>query len=246
MRDIDADRAGCNLRTVQSAKGTAGRAVIEIERQPGPQHQHETGEGVPELGVGKIDADGLQRGAKAEFRHRHAVRPAGQLRLVGKHHRDENAEAEAGDREIIALEAQDRPADEESDNSGKGRAEQSGECGMQAEMDRRQCAGIGADAGETGMSQADLAGIADEDDEARHRQAIDEDQRSHPEIVGRWEEDRRDRDDRCEDEERRCLAGEPHDHTRSVDLRPNRPCGMAKSTARMTTKAAASLYCELI
>ena len=165
---------------------------------------------------------------------------------LDEHHGDEDAEAEAGDGEIIALEAQDRPADEVGDGGRQKRAEQGGERRMQAEMDGRQRAGIGADAGKARMPEADLAGIADEDDEARHRKAIDEDQRADAEIIGRREEDRRDRDDRGEDEERGCLAGEPHDHTRSVDLRPNRPCGMAKSTARMTTKAAASLYCELI
>jgi hypothetical protein len=94
------------------------------------------------------------------------------------------------------------------------------------------------------MAEADLAGIADQDDEAGHRKPVDEDQRADAEIIGGREEDRRDRDDRHEDEDEEreiALLETGACHTRSVDLRPNRPCGMAKSTARMTTKASSVL-----
>ena len=50
-----------------------------------------------------------------EPRHRHAVRTAGETRLVGEDDGEEEPEAQRGDREIMSLQAQDRAADDERD-----------------------------------------------------------------------------------------------------------------------------------
>ncbi len=118
MGDVDADRARRFFRSVQRAQRAAGRALIEIERQPGAEHQHKTGKRIPEFGVRQVDADSLQHRAKPEFEHRHAVRSARQLCFVWEHHGDEDTETEAGDGKIIALEPQDRPTDKERDSRG--------------------------------------------------------------------------------------------------------------------------------
>ena len=104
---------------------------------------------------------------EAEVGDLDAVRAAGQPGLVGEHHRDEDAEAEGGDREVVALEAQDRPADEPGEAAGDDRAEDGGEARVQPEMGRREGAGVAADAGEAGVAEADLPGVADQDHDAR-------------------------------------------------------------------------------
>ena len=119
-----------------------------------------------------------------------AVGAAGQPGLVGEHHRDEDAEAEGGDGEVVALEAEDRAADEPGEPGGDGGAEDGGEAGVEAEVDRRERAGVAADPGEAGVAEADLPGVADQDHHARHREAVDEDQRADPVVVVRREEER--------------------------------------------------------
>ena len=69
---------------------------------------------------------------QAEVGHLDAVGAAGQPGLVGEHHRDEDAEAEGGDGEVVALEPQDRAADQPGEDARDGGAEDGGEAGMQA------------------------------------------------------------------------------------------------------------------
>ena len=183
----------------------------------------------------------LQQAAQAQVRHLDPVRALGQPAFVVQHHGDQDAEAQRGDAQVIALQPQDRPAHQVSQNGRDRRAQDHRQRGMQAPMHRRKRAGIAADAGETGMAQADLAGISGQDDDPRRRQGIDEHQRADAVVEARGKEQRRQRDQRRQ-HQKRCMF--LRHHTRSVDLRPNRPCGMKNSTARMTTKAAASLYCD--
>ena len=237
--DVDADGAGGDLRAVQGAEGAAGGAVVEVEGDPGADDEDEAGEEVPELRVGEVEADGFEHVVEAEVGDLDAVGAAGQPGLVGEDHRDEDAEAEGGDGEVVALEAEDRAADEPGDGGGDGGAEDGGEAGVEAEVDRRERAGVGADPGEAGVAEADLAGVAGQDHDAGDGEAVDEDQRADAVVVVGGEEEGRGDDDDRQDEEGDALRG--HGHTRSVDLRPKMPCGITKRTTRMTTKAAASL-----
>ena len=126
--------------------------------------------------------------------------------LVGEHHRDEDAEAEGRDREVVALEAQDRAADEPGERAGERGAEDGGEAGVEAEVDRGERAGVAADPGEAGVAEADLAGIADQDHHAGHGEAVDEDQRADAVVVVRREEEGRGDDDDRQDEEGDAFA----------------------------------------
>ncbi|CFP65415.1 Uncharacterised protein [Bordetella pertussis] len=69
-------------------------------------------------------------------------------------------------------------------------------------MHRRQRAGIAADAGESRVSQADLAGVAGQDDDAGDRQRVDENRRAHAEVIAGGEEQRGDGDQRGQDDQR--------------------------------------------
>src|SRR5262245_1273022 len=105
---------------------------------------------------------------------------------------------------------------------------------------------IGADAEKAGVTQADLPGEAHQQIEAERRQRENEHQRGDAVVIGRRKQQRQNDDD-CRDGHER---GQPvrdecvHAHTRSTRPRPNRPCGIARSTARITRKATASLYFE--
>ena len=178
-------------------------------------------------------------------RHRHAVRAAGPARLVGEHHRDEQAQAERRDRQIVALQPQDRPPDHEGEQRRQTHAAEQRRPGRHAEMRRPDRDRIGADAEEAGMAEADLAGEAHQQVEAEHRERVDEDQRCDAQIESATAANQRQRPPRWRRRRITQRIGArdeaPHDHTRSTLRWPNRPCGMANRTARMTRKATASL-----
>ena len=104
--------------------------------------------------------------------------------------------------------------------------------------------GIGAEAEEAGMSEADLAGIAHEQMSGRARPARKS--TPGPRGAGRTARARRRQNDGDEDgeEEKRAFRGPQglgEHQTRSTLRRPNRPRGMTDKTTRIARKATASL-----
>ena len=105
---------------------------------------------------------------------------------------------------------------------------------------------IGPDANKSCMAQADLAGKAHQQVQSDPGKREHENQRGDAIVVGggevRWQH--RGNHRHCGDRHQPGIEQRAHAHTRSTLARPNRPCGMANSTARMMRKATASLYCE--
>src|SRR4029453_626524 len=62
-----------------------------------------------------------------ETRHRHAVRSAGEARLVGEDDGEQKAETQRGNGEGMSLEAQDRAANDEGDERGQRGADDEGQ-----------------------------------------------------------------------------------------------------------------------
>ena len=102
---------------------------------------------------------------------------------------------------------------------------------------------IGADAEERRMPEADLSRLPHEDVQPDSGKSGHPHERRHAEIVARGKDERENRDHHRQKSEREeaLVRESTHFYTLSTIRRPNRPCGAANSTMRMTRKAKASL-----
>src|SRR5690606_21179523 len=170
-------------------------------------------------------------------------RSAGPSRFVGQNDRDENAEAERGDGEIMPLQPEDRPADQERDERRKRGPSQDAKPGRNAKMRRSDGGCVGSYAEKAGMAKAHLAGKSHQQIQADRGESKHEDERAYAVVIGGRKKQREQDDDRGDDRDR-CepvLEQRAHVHTRSTPARPSRPCGTRRSTTRMTRNATASL-----
>src|SRR5262249_52072270 len=138
------------------------------------------------------------------------------------------------------------PADQQRDEAGQRRAGDDAQPRWNAEVDGPDGDRISADAEKAGMAEAHLAGKAHQQIEPHRRQGKNEHEGRDAIVIGRRKQQRQDGNNRRERDERPQPVRREgaHPHTRSTRPRPNRPCGMASNTARMTRKATASLYFE--
>ena len=103
---------------------------------------------------------------------------------------------------------------------------------------------------ETGVAQTDLSGKTHQKIESERSDGENEDQGRDAKIVCRRKQQRQNRYDDDKRYERKqsmplqspkSIGAGQHFYTRSTIRFPNRPCGMATSTTRITMKATASL-----
>jgi len=219
---------------VQRTQGAAEGRVDQVERGPDRDRQQQRDNPVPLLVAGQLEAE------QAHRRYRHAIRPAGPLRFVAQRDADDDAETERRHRQVVALELEDRPGDQRGEDAGGDGAGAHGEQRMPAEVRRQHGRGVGTDAEEAGVAQADLAGEADQEIQTEDDHGVD--RHAHGEIkieaVGQHErQHQQDGNDQIE----AVVDIFFHAYTRSVDLPPNRPRGMKKRMNRINTKGIASL-----
>ena len=134
-----------------------------------------------------VEAAVVRQREEAERRRRNAADAVHAVRHLAPVEEDvphDLAEAERGERQVVALEPQGRDPDQETEQSGhdaggdEARPEQE-----PAAAGGGQGGGVGADAEEGGMAERDLSGVSQDDVEADREQREDERQVDQPQDV---------------------------------------------------------------
>jgi len=105
-----------------------------------------------------------------------AVRALGESVEVEEHDRDDLAESEGHDRQVVAAQAERRRAEQDPEDPGDGRPDEEHRDERQVRAGERRVAvgvGVRADRKERGIAQVEQAGHADDDVEAHRQQHED-------------------------------------------------------------------------
>ena len=185
--DVDAARLRAQLAAVQGA-----------HRPPGPQrsdvvgHQHGDADAAPHQPVERRGRAELDR---ADGRERDAGEPvhaAGDGLGLDERQRHEQAEAERGHGEVVALQPQARDGQDEAAESRHGAGGREAEQPRPVQLHGAVGAGVGAEAHEGGVPQRDLPGVAEQQREADHDQRVDAAEREHLEQEAVADDERHD------------------------------------------------------
>lgn len=134
-------------------------------------------------------------------RRRHAVRPAGEGQPVVQYQADDLAEAQGDDRQVVAMHAQHREAEDRAGHRGGQRGQRQDGPEAQAEVLVAQRQAIGADGVEGHVAEVEQPGEADHDVQAQAQQHVDQAEDDHRQqvLAGEEREDHRGHQDQRHD-----------------------------------------------